>query len=71
MSSPDDFAQAASDFWRQTFVRRGAVDLLAGTGLEQMGKDLKFWCYRLDNAFPSDVHQALNPEPVRTLHLKS
>ena len=61
MTSPhaDAFARAASGFWRETFIRRGAVGLLQGSGLEEVGKELGFWAYRLDDAFPANVHSVL------------
>ena len=61
MASPvaDAFAGAASLFWKETCIRCNAVDLLQGTGLEQMGKELEVWCYRLDNVFPASMHNLL------------
>ena len=59
MDSPDAVAGAASRFWKETCVRLKAVDILQGTGLEQMGKELEFWCYRLDNVFPAGMHELL------------
>ena len=35
------------------------VDLLRGTKLQQMAGDLGFWAYRLENAFPADMHNKL------------
>ena len=59
MASPIAAGAAISRFWEETCVRRNAVDLLQGTGLEQMGKELKFWCYRLDDVFPASTHALL------------
>ena len=42
-------------FWLTTHV----VDLLTGTKLQPMADELGFWAYRLDNAFPSDMHNKL------------
>ena len=39
--------------------RRDAVDLLKGTNLQPMAEDLGFWAFRLENAFPSDMHNRL------------
>ncbi|MFM7984417.1 MAG: hypothetical protein ACKPKO_34340, partial [Candidatus Fonsibacter sp.] len=35
------------------------MDVLKGTKLEMMAKDLGFWAYRLDDAFPTDMHNKL------------
>ena len=59
MASPVAAGAAISRFWEETCVRRNAVDLLQGTCLEQMGKELKFWCYRLDDVFPASTHALL------------
>ena len=59
MASPVAAGAAISRFWEETCVRRNAVDLLQGTGLDQMGKELKFWCYRLDDVSPASTHALL------------
>ena len=60
MASESMAAEGLSDFWKRACAKLNAVDVLKGTGLESMGEDLKFWCYRIDNAFnkPS-MHQEL------------
>ena len=35
------------------------VDLLRGTKLQQMAGHLGFWAYRLENAFPANMHNKL------------
>ena len=67
-SRTDRFAREASEFWRKAFINKGAEDVLAGTGLQQMAEDLGFWCYILKEAFPKEVHKATpvsrsNPAP--------
>ena len=45
--------------WKEALQRHGIVDVLRGTKLEEMAKDLRFWAYRLDDAFPADMHNKL------------
>ena len=35
------------------------MDLLRGTNLQPMAEELGFWAYRLENAFPEDMHSKL------------
>jgi len=35
------------------------VDTLQGTKLQPMPDELGFWAYRVDNAFPPDMHDRL------------
>ena len=35
------------------------LDMLRGTNLQPMAEDLGFWVYRLENAFPADMHNRL------------
>ena len=46
-------------FWKAALLRKGATDLLQGTALEKMSKELGFWAFRLDNVFEKDVHAEL------------
>ena len=47
--------------WQKALQERrdGAVDLLRGTNLQPMAEELGFWAYRLENAFPEDMHSKL------------
>ena len=47
--------------WQKALQERrdGAVDLLRGTNLQPMAEELGFWPYRLENAFPEDMHSKL------------
>ena len=43
--------------WKKALQkRRDVVDMLKGTKLQPMADELGFWAYRLDNAFPADMH---------------
>ena len=46
-------------FWKAALLRKGATDLLKGTALEEMSKELSFWALRLDNVFKEDLHAEL------------
>ena len=49
-----------SDSWKQAIQkRRDVVDMLKGTKLQPMADELGFWAYRLENAFPADMHNKL------------
>ena len=47
--------------WKKALQKRRdcAVDLLRGTKLQRMADELGFWAYRLENAFPADMHNKL------------
>ncbi|MFM7978342.1 MAG: hypothetical protein ACKPKO_03420 [Candidatus Fonsibacter sp.] len=45
--------------WKDALQRHGVVDVLKGTKLVKMAKDLGVWAYRLDDAFPADMQNKL------------
>ncbi|MFM7982193.1 MAG: hypothetical protein ACKPKO_23025, partial [Candidatus Fonsibacter sp.] len=45
--------------WKEALQRHRVADVLKCTKLEKMAKDLGFWAYRLDDAFPADMHNRL------------
>ena len=49
-----------SESWKQALQkRRGVVGMLKGTKLQPMADELGFWAYRVENAFPPDMHDRL------------
>ena len=44
---------------QRALQRRASVNLLKGTSVQPMADELGFWAYRLDNAFPEDMHNSL------------
>ncbi|MFM7984049.1 MAG: hypothetical protein ACKPKO_32460 [Candidatus Fonsibacter sp.] len=44
--------------WQEA-LQRHVVDVLKGAKLEKMARDIGFWAYRLDDAFPADMHNKL------------